>query len=54
MQAFQSERGYRPHQDNITQKRIDLYLELRKINPGAGFGRRYGKGQGMMGMEDAI
>lgn len=32
----------------LAQKRIDLYIELRKISPDAGVGRGYGKGQGMM------
>jgi Spy/CpxP family protein refolding chaperone len=34
----------------LAQKRIDLYIEMRKINPAMKFGKGSGKGSGMMGM----
>jgi Spy/CpxP family protein refolding chaperone len=34
----------------LAQKRIDLYVEMRKINPDAKFGMGAGRGSGMMGM----
>jgi len=34
----------------LAQKRIDLYFEVRKINPDAKFGSKEGKGHGMGGM----
>jgi Spy/CpxP family protein refolding chaperone len=33
----------------LALKRIDLYNEIRKINPNAKFGKGEGKGRGMMG-----
>jgi len=34
----------------LALKRIDFYIELRKINPGAKFGQEEGEGLGMRGM----
>jgi hypothetical protein len=34
----------------LAQKKIDLYIELRKINPNAKFGVKEGEGHGMKGM----
>lgn len=35
----------------LEQKKIELYFELRKINPDAKFGHEFGKGHGMRGMK---
>ena len=37
----------------LAQKRIDLYIDMHKINPDAKFGRGMGRGFGMMGMQGA-
>lgn len=39
---------------NLAQKEIDLYLELRKINPDAKYGRGSVRDLGMMGMQNGF
>ena len=40
-------------QAKLAQKRIDLFIDRLKIDPNAKFGRRMGRGLGMMGMPGA-
>lgn len=38
----------------LAQERIDLYIELRKINPDARFGRGSGRGMGIMNRDNNV